>query len=68
MQFLISIIYECIQGEQKMRMSWPGNVACMVNTVKSYKIVMGKLEGKEPLLRHRCKWEDDTEMLFCVIC
>jgi hypothetical protein len=28
----------------------------------AYKILVGKAEGKRPLRRHRCRWDDNTKM------
>jgi len=38
-------------------MRWSGNVACMGETTKAYKILIGKPEGKRPLGRTRYRWE-----------
>jgi len=27
-----------------------------------YRVLVGKPEGKRPLGRHRCRWEDNTKM------
>jgi hypothetical protein len=27
-----------------------------------YKVLVGKPEGKRPLVRHRCRWEDNIKM------
>jgi hypothetical protein len=40
----------------------------MVNTGNSYKIVVGKPEGKEPVRRPRSRWEDDIEIVLKGIC
>jgi hypothetical protein len=39
----------------------------MVNTENSYKILIGKPKGKEPVWRPRCRWKDDVEMIIKVI-
>jgi hypothetical protein len=41
-------------------MRWAGNTARMVRN--EYRVFAGKLEGKRPLRRPRCKWEDNIEM------
>jgi hypothetical protein len=28
----------------------------------AYRVLMGKLDGKKPLERHRLRWDDNTEM------
>jgi hypothetical protein len=44
------------------RMRWAGHVAYMVAVRSAYKILVGKPEGKRPLRRHRCRWEDNIKM------
>jgi hypothetical protein len=44
------------------RMRWTDNVACMGAMRNANKILVGKLEGKRPLGRPRCKWEDNIRM------
>jgi hypothetical protein len=39
-------------------MRWTGDVAYMGR----YRILVGKPEGKRPLGRPRCRWEDNTKM------
>jgi cell wall assembly regulator SMI1 len=39
-----------------------GHVACIGKIRNVYKILVGKPEGKRPLGRPRCRWEDKTEM------
>jgi hypothetical protein len=44
------------------RMRWAGNVACMGEVRGAYNILVGKPEGRRPLGRHRCRWEDIIKM------
>jgi hypothetical protein len=44
------------------RMRWAGHLACMGEDRKVYKVLMGKLEGKSPLKRQRCRWEGGIRM------
>jgi hypothetical protein len=44
------------------RMRWAGNIACMGEIRKAYKIVVGKPEGKRPLGSPRHSWEDNIRM------
>jgi hypothetical protein len=44
------------------RMRWKGHVARMGKKKNAYRIVVGKPEGKRPLGRPRCKWEDNIKM------
>jgi hypothetical protein len=38
-------------------MRWAGNVACMGEETKVYKVLVGKPEGKRPLGRLRCRMD-----------
>jgi hypothetical protein len=42
-------------------MRWAGHLACM-ETRNSYRVLVGKPEGKRPLGRPRCRWEDNIKM------
>jgi hypothetical protein len=44
------------------RMRWVGHVACMGERGGVYRVVVGKPEGKRPLGRPRCSWEDNIKM------
>jgi hypothetical protein len=39
-------------------MRWEGHVARLREDMKVYKVLVGKPEGKRPLGRPRCRWED----------
>jgi len=39
-------------------MRWEGHVACMGKRRGVYRVLVGKNEGKRPLGRPRCRWED----------
>jgi hypothetical protein len=43
-------------------MRWAGHVARIGEERKVYKDLVGKPEGKRPLGRSRCKWEDGIRM------
>jgi len=43
-------------------MRWAGHVACMDEERGVYSVLVGKLEGKRPLGRPRCRWVDNTRM------
>jgi hypothetical protein len=43
-------------------MKWAGHVAYMEEMKNAYKVLVGKLEGKRPLGRHRRRWEDNIGM------
>jgi hypothetical protein len=40
-------------------MRWAGHVARIGGERKVYRVLVGKPEGKRPLERPRCRWEDD---------
>jgi hypothetical protein len=44
------------------RMRWAGHVARMVETRSTYRIMVGKPEGKRPLGRPRRRWVDNIKM------
>jgi hypothetical protein len=46
------------------RMRWVGHVAHSTHwgDENTYKILAGKPDGKRPLRRPRCKWEDNIKM------
>jgi hypothetical protein len=44
------------------RMRWAGHEARIGEKRNAYNILMGKPEGKRPLGRHRCTWEDNIKM------
>ena len=44
------------------RMRWAGHVARMEEGRGVHKVLVGKPEGKRPLGRPRCRWEDNIKM------
>jgi hypothetical protein len=44
------------------RMRWAGHVAQMGEGRCAYKILVGRPEGRRPLGRPRCRWEDNIKM------
>jgi len=44
------------------RMRWAGHVACMGEMRSVYRVLVGKPEGKRPLGRPSCRWEDNIKM------
>jgi hypothetical protein len=44
------------------RMKWAGHVARMEEWRGVYRVLVGKPEGKRPLGRPRCRWEDNIKM------
>ena len=43
-------------------MRWGGHVARNVERRGVYRVLVGKFEGKRPLGRTRCRWEDNIKM------
>ena len=43
-------------------MKWAGHVACMGESRGEYRILEGKPEGKRPLGRSRCRWDNNIKM------
>jgi len=46
------------------RMRWAGHVARMGEDRGVHRVLVGKPEGKRPLGRPRCRWEDNIRMDF----
>jgi hypothetical protein len=53
-----------IRTIKSRRMKWAGHVARMGAKRNACRILVGKPEGKRPLGRPRCKWEDNIKMDF----
>jgi hypothetical protein len=47
---------------QSRRLEWAGHVARLVESRGAYRVLVGKPEGRRPLERPRCKWEDDIKI------
>jgi hypothetical protein len=45
-----------------IRMRWAGHVARMGEGKGVYRVLVGKPEGKRPLWRPRCRWEDNNKI------
>ena len=43
-------------------MRWAGHVAHMEEGRSVYRVLLGKPEGRRPLGRPRCRWEDNIRM------
>jgi hypothetical protein len=44
------------------RIRWAGHLACMGEGRGAYRVLVGRPEGKRPLRRPRCRWEDNIKM------
>jgi hypothetical protein len=53
---------DIIRQVKSRGMRWAGHVARMGEERKLYKVLVGKPEGKRPLGRRRCRWEDGVRM------
>jgi hypothetical protein len=51
-----------IRQIKSRRMRWAGHVARMGEGRNVYRVLMGKPEGKRPLERPSCRWEDGIKM------
>jgi hypothetical protein len=51
-----------IRMMKSRRMSWAGHVACLGEKRNAYRVSVGKPEGRRPLGRPRCRWEDNIKM------
>jgi hypothetical protein len=51
-----------IRVAKSSRMRWVEHVACKEQVRNAYKILVGKPEGKGPLGRPKCRWEDNIRM------
>jgi hypothetical protein len=53
---------DIIRRVKSRRMRWAGHMAHMGEERKVYNVSVGKPEGKRPLGRPRCRWEDGVRM------
>ncbi|KAJ4432030.1 hypothetical protein ANN_20644, partial [Periplaneta americana] len=53
---------EIIRNIKSRRLRWAGHVACMGEFRNAYSVLVRKPEGKIPLGRPRCRWEDNIKM------
>jgi hypothetical protein len=53
---------DIIRQIKSRRMRWAGQVACMGERIKVYRFLVGKPEGKRPLGRPSCRWDDGIKM------
>ena len=51
-----------LRVEKSRRMRWAGHVARMGEGRGMYRFLVGKPEGKTPLVRPRRKWDDNIKM------
>ena len=51
-----------VQVIKSRSMRWAGRVACIGERRGVYGVLVGKIEGREPLGRPRRRWEDNIQM------
>jgi hypothetical protein len=60
--FINSTLHAIIKGIKSVRIRWVGYVASIGGIGNSYKIFVGKPEGKRPLGRPRRRCDDNIRM------
>ncbi|KAJ4442688.1 hypothetical protein ANN_04277 [Periplaneta americana] len=53
---------DIIRNIKSRRLRWAEHVARMGESRNSYSVLVGRPEGKRPLERPRCRWEDNIKM------
>ncbi|KAJ4436707.1 hypothetical protein ANN_16839 [Periplaneta americana] len=53
---------DIIRNIKSRRLRWAGHVARMGEARNAYRVLVGMPEGKRPLGRPRCRWENNTKM------
>jgi hypothetical protein len=53
---------DIVRQIKSRRIRWAGHVARVGEDRKVYEVLVGKPEGKRPLGRPRCRWEDGIIM------
>ena len=51
-----------ISNLKSRRLRWAGHVARMEQSRNAYRVLVGKREGKRPVGRRRCRWEDNIKV------
>ena len=52
----------CTLHDLLTKMRWAGQVARIGQGRGAYRVLVGKPEGKRPLGRPRCRWDDNIKM------
>ena len=53
---------DIIRNFKSRRLRWAGYIAHMEQSRNAYRVLVEKPEGKRPLGRPRCRWEDNIKM------
>jgi len=59
---MICTPYPIVWVVKLRRMRWAGHVACIGEDRGVHRVLVGKPEGKRPLGRPGCRWEDNIKM------
>ena len=51
-----------ISNLKSRRLRWAGHVARTEQSINAYRVLVGKPEGKRPVGRPRCRWEDNIKV------
>jgi hypothetical protein len=54
--------YDVLGCSDCFLMRWAGHVVCMGEGRGVHRVLLGKPEGKSPLGRPRCRWEDNIKV------
>jgi hypothetical protein len=60
--FILYSSLNIIRVIKSRRLRWAGHVARMGEMRGAYRALVGKSEGRRPLVRPRRRWEDNIEM------
>jgi hypothetical protein len=60
--FMLCIPHQTSFGLSRQKQRWAGYVARMEDRRGAYRPLVGKPEGRRPLERPRCRWEDSIKM------
>jgi hypothetical protein len=47
---------------KSIRIRWTGHVARMGDREGAYRVLVGRLDGKRPLEKHRLRWKDSIKL------
>jgi hypothetical protein len=59
---IFDLTHACYMSRQPHNLKCAGHVACIVQVINAYKILVRKSEGKRPRGRRRRRWEDNIRM------
>jgi hypothetical protein len=59
---LLLLLFSIVRVIKARRMRWAGHVARLGEVRGAYNILVVRPEGRRPLGRPRCRWEDNIKM------